>query len=489
VEKFLKEFSLDEGVKLYQWWTSLVKKKADTAWIFKAALAKRYQRKNRFTVFEVININEENQLISLRRYNLNFLRPNPKSRDLKSSIITVNQAVNLVKKTSKKAGALFFLAIHYPKSELNDQFKAFYLAQFKEKIIPYLNQHLHMLDTIDHIFLLASQGSDMQSHIQIAQTILRIVTQYVEVNSIQALVKFNLSVIEHKYFPQDLYMMIKKARELNQFMYKQKVSLNVYDPSQPMAKVIQATEEQYFVDIYQKFAFDVKARPLVLVPEAQQLGSQLAIKPQRNMPYTTFDILTQASQLDNPKEFFRRYFFLVNNVIKTNANVTFNYIPMSLSMKDFPFAAEPLFQESHGQYIYGIDEQELKTKTLLLTSLEPFLNVMRSLQGKLALNLDDYTINLEETMYQAFDYFVLDQRLISQVQNDERGLLTLKLIFQNFAKFHKPFIVVDIPLESVIDLLPANHVKILGGDFISPYQTSVPTLAKRTLNRLKNHYQ
>jgi hypothetical protein len=114
---------------------------------------------------------------------------------------------------------------------------------------------------------------------------------------------------------------------------------------------------------------------------------------------------------------------------------------------------------------------------------------MRSLQGKLALNLDDYTINLEETMYQAFDYFVLDQRLISQVQNDERGLLTLKLIFQNFAKFHKPFIVVDIPLESVIDLLPANHVKILGGDFISPYQTSVPTLAKRTLNRLKNHYQ
>jgi hypothetical protein len=397
--------------------------------------------------------------------------------------------MSLVKKTSKKEGALFYLAIHYPKSELNDQFKAFYLAQFKEKIIPYLNQDLHMLDTLDHIFLLASKGAEMQSHIQVAQTMLRIVTQYVEVNSIQSLVKFNLSIIEHKYFPNNLYAMIKKARELNQFMYKQKVSLNVYDPSQPMAKVIQATEEQYFVDIYQKFDFEVKARPLVIVPEAQPIGMQFAIKPKRSMPYSTFEILTQASQLDNPKEFFRRYFFLIESIVQAQPSFSSHYIPMSLSMKDFPFETEPLFKTSNPQCIYGIDEQELKTHTMLLTSLEPFLNMLRSYQGKLALTLDDYTINLEESIYQAFDYFVIDHRLVSQVQHDERGLLALKLIFQNFTKFNKPFIVVDIPVESVIDLLPVNHVKILGSDFIASYQTIMMTPTKRILNRIKNYYK
>jgi hypothetical protein len=71
------------------------------------------------------------------------------------------------------------------------------------------------------------------------------------------------------------------------------------------------------------------------------------------------------------------------------------------------------------------------------------------------------------------------------VETDERALIKFKLTIQNFKVFSKPFITLDLTSESVIDSLPTNHVKIIGGDFIAPFEELPNPPPNRTVNRLK----
>ena len=478
---FLKFFSESDAKLVENWILELLKGKSETPWIFQTQLSKRVEKKKRTTIFEVAHIDYVQQRIQLQQYPLNFLKPTAKKRNLRSHIINIKQGIKIVEKLPKKDGAFYYLQLQYSQSELDDQFKTFYLTQFKERILPYLSNQLLLLDTSNHILLLNLKGNDSQEHMQIAQTIIRVISQYIEVNGLETSIKFNLAVIEHKYAVHNFNRMLQLARELSQLMAKKKVPLALYDPIQPLAQTLEANQEKFYNEVFVHFGFNVKQRPAIEFPTMDQVFNQYDISQPYETTMDTFDILYQANEIDNAKDFFRRYLLSIH--LKRDPSLIL--VPMSILTKFNLVETEIKLLSNQGPLIWMFKEEEIYERMSEYTSIAPILNKLKDYGSQIGLILDDYVKNLNEEVYQCFDYFILDGKRMKFIETDERALIQFKLAIQNFKGYEKPFITLDLTSESVIDSLPLNHVKIIAGDFIAPFAEQSNPPPKRTINRLK----
>jgi hypothetical protein len=208
---------------------------------------------------------------------------------------------------------------------------------------------------------------------------------------------------------------------------------------------------------------------------------QYEIAHQFESSFDTFDMLYQANELNNAKEFFRRYLLSIH--LKRDSSLVL--VPMSILTKFAPLESELKLLINQGPVLWMFEESELYERMSEYTSLSPIISKLKSYGGEVGLILDDYLIDLDDEVYGLFDYFILDGKRMKFVETDERALIKFKLTIQNFKVFSKPFITLDLTSESVIDSLPTNRVKIIGGDFIAPFDDLPNSPPNRTVNRLK----
>jgi hypothetical protein len=486
VSHFLKNFAPPEAEKLYQWWENLLKAKMDTPWIFTTKITKRKHEKNRQIIFEVIKIDEEKQSIHLHRFGLKYLKPSPKKFASKQVIISSQQALLLVKKMPAKQGGIFSLHMIFPRSGLDEQFKYFYLSQIKEKILPYLSPSLLLIDTANDIILLSTKTLETHLYLEIAQTLYRVVSQYVEVNALESLIKFNLAIIEHKHFPNDLRVLIRKVKELNQVMVKKKLTISAFEKHQPITQTIEKNETVFVDEFYHKLRFELMYRPLIGLPEGQLEAQQVMLHSQLPTSLNTFELLNEAPlMVEYTKEFYRRYLYLIQQALQQET--TLFLTPFSMVIKPHEFITEIKALPHPYNLIVFLDEFEVKDMASTLISLKTWADPLKQLGVRFALGLDDVLMNMNQDIYQFFDYFVVDYRRLMHVENDQKTAIQFKLIFQNFSRFEKPFIVLDLLSESSLEIISVKHVKIIGADWMMGFQSLPESPSKRQLNRLKNY--
>ena len=484
VSQFLKRFSAIESEKIYKWWEKLLTSKLDTSWI----LTSKTIRKNNYRqmIFEVVKIDETKQTIHFHQYGLKYLKPNPKKSILKSMVISSQQALDVIKKLPAKNGAFISIFMMFPRTGLDEQFKYFYLSQIKEKLIPYLTPNTLLIDSANDILVLVTKAAETYEYMQTAQGLYQVISQYVEVNALESLIKFNMSIIEHKHFPNDFRNLMRKSRELNQLMIKRKLSILPYETNQPIVQTLQSNESMFAEDLYHQLKFSINFRPLIRQEDMSVFGQQLIIQPQIATPLTTLELLQDANELMSyTKDFYRRYLYLIGQVVLPSLNQII-LVPFSLVIKPFEFLNDIKNLANAKNLVLLLDELEVKELATTEVSLKAWAEPFRRFGIKFALSIDDISSNLPDEIYQYFDFYFLNYKRIVNIENTQKTSIQLKLIFQNFNKFDKPIILVDLLSEASLELLPIKHVKIMGADWIMGYQTNPDEPSKRALSKLKS---
>jgi cell division protein FtsL len=485
VSQFLKKFQPSDAEKIYQWWEKLLQSKFDTPWILTTKSMKKKQQSHRQLIFEIIKIDESKQTIHFHQYGLKYLKPNQKKIDTKQLVISSQQALDVVKKLPVKQGAFISIFMMFPRAGLDEQFKYFYLSQCKEKLVPYLSPQLLLIDTTNDILLLVTKSLETHEYMQIAQSLFRVISQYVEVNALESLIKFNLALIEHKHFPNDLRTLLRKSKELNQIMMKRKLNVLAYEKYQPVAQTLEKNETLFADDFYRQLKFSFLYRPLVNQPEIDLVGQQIIIQPQMASTLNTFELLREVPlMIDYTKEFYRRYLSLIQQSL--NLQQGFLLTPFSLTMKLQELLPEIKNLTSVQQLIVLLDETEINEIATTEISLKTWADPLKRMGVHFAIAIDDMTPNMEDPIYQFFDYLVIDYKRMINVENNQKTAIQLKSIFQNFTRFEKPFIVIDMLSEASLELLPLKHVKILSADWIMGFQTKADQPTKRQVNKIKN---
>ncbi len=484
LSQYLKRFSAVESEKIYKWWEKLLTSKLDTSWI----LTSKTIRKNNYRqlIFEVVKVDETKQTIHFHQYGLKYLKPNPKKAILKSMVISSQQALDVIKKLPPKNGALISIFMMFPRTGLDEQFKFFYLSQIKEKLIPYLSSNILLVDSANDILVLVTKAAETYEYMQTAQGLFQVISQYVEVNALESLIKFNMSIIEHKHFPNDFRNLMRKSRELNQLMIKRKLSILPYETNQPIVQALQTTESMFAEDLYHQLKFSLNFRPLIRQDDLSVFGQQIMIQPQTATTLSTLELLQDANELMTyTKDFYRRYLYLIGQIVLPSLDQMI-LVPFSLVVKPFEFLNDIKNLPNAKNLVLLLDEQEVKELAATEVSLKAWADPFHRFGIKFALSIDDLNTNLPDAIYHYFDFYLLNYKQIINIENTQKTAIQLKLIFQNFNKFNKPFILVDPLSEASLELLPLKHVKILGADWIMSYQSNPDEPSKRSINKLKS---
>jgi hypothetical protein len=485
VSKFLKRFSSLEAEKMYQWWESLIRAKLDTPWILTTQALRSPNGKSRQMIFEVVKIDETKQVLHFHQYALKYLKPSNKKYTAKQIIVSSQQALQLVKKMPPKQGVLFSFHILFPRKGLDEQFKYFYLSQCKEKILPYLSPQLILIDTAQDILILATKLIENHAYMQIAETFKRVITQYIELNALESLIRFNLAIVEHQHFPNDLRTLIRKAKDLNQIILKRKVPIGIFEKNQPLTQTLEKNESLFAHEFYRELKFDLLYRPMIQVPEVEISAHQVMIHPFSGNPLSSFELLNEAPlMVDYPKEFYRRYLYLVQQLLSQTTKPLL--VPFSLAMKSSDYHQEFLTYTNTDKLWVYLDEFEVKELATNIHTLKSWAEPLKRLGCQFVLGLDDITVNLESSIYAFVDYLVMDYRRMVNLEDEQKTSIQLKILFQNYAPFQKPFIITDIISEAAMDGLPFKHVKIIGADWMMGYQPQLEVPSKRQMLRLKN---
>lgn len=485
VTQFLKRFPVIESEKIYQWWEKLLVAKLDTPWILTTKTAKR-KAQERQVIFEVIKIDETKQTIHLHQYGLKYLKPTTKKIDTKSLVISSQQALDLIKKLPSKQGLFISLFMMFPRVGLDEQFKYFYLSQIKEKLIPYLTNHVLLVDTAHDILLIVTKALETHEYMQIAQGFFQVVSQYIEVNALESLIKFNMTLIEHKHFPNDFKTLMRKSKELNQLMMKQKLNILAYEAHQPVAQTLMSNENLFTQDFYQQLKFSLLFRPIIQQPSMDLFAHQITIQPSMPSTLSTLELLQEAPMMMNyTKDFYRRYFSLLDTAIQTSPQARF-IAPFSLTMKVQTLLPEIRTITQPHCIIVLLDEAEVKELAATEVSLKTWAEPLKR-QGMLfALSIDINLGGLSDATYDFFDYFLLPYQRIVNVENTQKTTIQIKLLFEKLIRFNKAIIMSDLLSEGSLEVLPLKHVKMMSADWLMAYQSKPDQPSKRALSRFKS---
>jgi hypothetical protein len=200
---------------------------------------------------------------------------------------------------------------------------------------------------------------------------------------------------------------------------------------------------------------------------------------------TTFELLREVPMMmEYTKEFYRRYLSLIQ--LSLTLQQGFLLAPFSLTIKLQELLPEIKSFTSASQLVVLLDETEINEIATTDISLKTWADPLKRMGVHFAIALDDMTPNLEDPIYHFFDYLVIDYKRMINVENNQKTAIQLKSTFQNYTRFNKPFIVIDMLSEASLELLPLKHVKILGADWIMGFQTKADQPTKRQVTKLKN---
>jgi hypothetical protein len=138
------------------------------------------------------------------------------------------------------------------------------------------------------------------------------------------------------------------------------------------------------------------------------------------------------------------------------------------------------------QLVVLLDENEINEIATTEISLKSWADPLKRMGVHFAITIDGITANMEDPIYQFFDYLVIDYKRTINVENNQKTSIQLKSILQNYSRFEKPFVVIDMLSEASLELLPLKHVKILGADWIMGFQSKADQPTKRQVTKIKN---
>jgi hypothetical protein len=266
---------------------------------------------------------------------------------------------------------------------------------------------------------------------------------------------------------------------------KKKLAIATFEKHQPITQTLEKNESQFSEEVYQKLHFDLMFRPFVKVPEVDPIGQQVVIHPHLSTHLNSFEILNEAPVMVNyTKDFYRRYLSLLRQVLETNLPMLLT--PFSLAMKLSELVQELKTLPNPDKLVIYLDEFEVKELAATAISLKTWADPLKILGVRFAVSLDDIVVNMNPEVYQFFDYFVVDYRRMVHTDDQQKNAIQFKLIFQNYARFDRPFILLDLPSEGNLEWIPFKHVKIIGADWLIGFQNSLESPTKRQMNRIKN---
>ena len=104
---------------------------------------------------------------------------------------------------------------------------------------------------------------------------------------------------------------------------------------------------------------------------------------------------------------------------------------------------------------------------------------------EIALKLADKDLLLNSTVYDMFDFFILDEKMTHDINTNSRRRLQMRSLIEKLLKYNKPIIATDLQNWNAVELVIKSGIHYVASETISPSDEMILPISQKNLNKIK----
>lgn len=488
LDKFFVQFPTTEVDNLSKWIDALIDGE-DINDYFEISVYTNKKKKSYYSLLQVQEVNKKEKKVYLESF---LFKTNISKNKNDQRIVSSNEDINkaLLLSSPFKGITFYFKFPVYQKNSNNEENDRYVFAQIKNFIIQYVTPSRLALElSRNEIALFDLKMNGRPAGIFLVHQIIKDINKFLELHGVINTTKIGIGIIENRFFPKDITKLLKESKHLANICIEDDISYLWYEKS---IRQTSNNEETYRSEVERiirdhklKFTF----RPIVEVKKQKTIGYLSFIKPFDTFVDSYDELKEYALKTEDDKQ-------LLSTVMR-------NIVPKFINENNDPSARlflKATLQErstllriiTHIQNISNVhivilfDEYDVHYFSSRNGEIKEVMNNFRAKGFEVGLLLSDKDLILQNSIYECFNYFVINFDLTPESKNDATTSFKLRSLVEKLLKHQKPIIANSVEGWNIIELLVKSNFDYISSETIAPQDEMFLPLPIKNMNKLKS---
>lgn len=315
-------------------------------------------------------------------------------------------------------------------------------------------------------------------------------TKFLELNGYVDRVKLSIGAVEHKYFPKSYSKTLKALKQvINECMQKER-NFVIYDNQSKgdffFDQSYKTEVESIINNHFLKYSFS----PIVNTQNFTVLGYFSRVEPLSSIFTDINEIKDYAYKLNIDKELFSEITKHVSSKFSNEIdNEKDSYLFYDLRFNELSYANSllgyfPSFKSINSVLVFKEDDL-LKNVDLN----DQYIDLLKKIISKgysIGLEVVYKNLELPETVYSLFDFFIFDSIDFEENFNDlSHSSISLRKSIEKILKYKKKVIIKSVDTWNSVELRMQENLKLISGNAIAPFSEMITPIPKKSIDKIK----
>lgn len=490
LDQFYVQFPTEKLDSLSKWINSLLIDEKSVNDYFEIEVYTNKKRRHYYSLLQVLEVFKDKEKIYLESYlfKTNFSK-NKNENKISSSVEDINKA--LLMSSPFKGITFYFKFPVYQKNSNNENNDRFVYTQIKKFIIQFVLTSRYALElSKNEIALFDLKMNTRPNAIFLVHQIMKDINKFLSLHGVKNTTKISVGIIENRFFPKDIDKILKEAKHLANVALEDEIPYLWYEKS---IRATSNNEETYRSEVERiirddklKYTF----RPIIDVKKQKSIGYLSFIKPFDTFVDSYEELKEYALKTEEDKELLSTVMRnIVPKFINENQDKTVKlFIKATLQERSSLLRIITHLQNiSTAHLVILFDEYDVHYFGSGKTG--EIKEVMYNFQAKgfeTGLILSDKDLVLQNSVYECFNYFLVNFNITPESKNDATVSFKLRSLVEKLLKYNKPIIANDVEGWNIIELLVKSNFEYITSETITPQDEMFLPLPTKNMNKLKS---
>lgn len=450
-----------------------------------------------FSVFEVSSINFDDQIIHLNQYIfqniplLNYfdLKKEEKIRnsfDAKDNVISTK-----FKNSSTYKGVSFIfkttLINYYNKSSI-ETIIYYTIRNILSKYV--IGSRIYVCEDKNTFIIHDFKISRTMDTLKLINNVRYDFNKFLELNGFTDRVKLSIGAVEHKYFPRSYTKTLKGLKQvINECQLKER-NYVIYDNQQKSEFFFDQSYKNEVESIINNHFLKYSYSPIINTSNFAVLGYFSKITPISSIFTDINEIKDYAYKLNLDKDLFSEITKHVSSKFMNEiGNDKEAYLFYDLRFNELSYANSLLGYFTSFKSINSVlvfKEDDLLKNVDLNDQYVELIKKITSKGYKVGLEIVYKNLELPETVYALFDFFIFDSIVFEEKYNDlSHSSISLRKSIEKILKYKKKVIIKSVDNWSNVELRMQENLKLISGNAIAPFAEMITPISKKSIDKIK----
>lgn len=457
--------------------------------------------------FTVDSINSSKKIIHLSAYSVEYLNENINKRSYLLTPINDSKGIQINSVFTKKSinnGFLLFIRFFTLDKRIEETRKNVMCNELKQVCFLYLKEKRsrHRIEFDDeYAFVIYDTGANNLTEMQRSvMSLIKMLNSRLEMNSYQDTFGFSIGAVETRHF-SDGKKCLDIAQSKSMSAERQENKIDWFNLGEKIESTSTEAWEQELDLTLKGKKRDHRLRflyqPLVYNETTPKLYGYIATcEPGNTAFHSIEEIRIKANEYNRTQELLaiicrslinKFYNEIVKRFIGTNNESNLRlFIPISSYDRDF--IVQILSEVRHARdchIVIVIDEDDMND--MVAINYQDAIKTLQSIKKKkceLAICFKDSSLTWANSVYEVFDYFIVDKVVVSGKEGLDSNSIVKKLS-SKLISFHRPMIALDMESKSMIQIMSNRSFSIFGGSVIENASEDIVELTSRKMSVVK----